>query len=277
VAGQRITPATGAADLLAPCPVGVWWEPVLAGESTASVFRRSDGAVFAKCAGRRGVRHLRAERDRVAWLSATDVPCAEVADWSESADGACLVTTAIDGVRACDVPAAAVPKVLDSLAGILRDLHAVPTDRCPFDRRLSVTLPAAEDVVRRGAVDLDNLDPADRPTAPSDLLAGLRAQADLMSRLEPADLVVCHGDACLPNVLLDPDTWQCVGLVDLGRLGVADRYLDLSLVAANVGSAGMFPQFSAADADTLLRAYGLDDPDRVRLRFYQVLDALSWG
>jgi streptomycin 3"-kinase len=98
-----------------------------------------------------------------------------------------------------------------------------------------------------------------------------------MAGLERADLVVCHGDACLPNVLIDPETWECVGVVDLGRLGVADRYLDLALLAANVGSAGMFAQFSAADADTLLRAYGLESADQARLRFYQVLDALSWG
>jgi streptomycin 3"-kinase len=247
------------------------------GESGAAVFRRSDGVVFAKCAGRPGVRDLRDERERLSWLSRTDVPCPEVADWYEHDEGACLVITAIEGSLACDVPSAAVPTVLESLANILASLHNIPKEKCPFDRRLSVTLPVVEDVVSRGAVDVNNLDPTCRATPPSDLLAGLCADLDRATRLESDDLVVCHGDACLPNFLIDPETLKCVGVIDLGRLGVADRYLDLSLVTANIGSAGMFPQFSAADADRLLQAYGLNNPDQNRLRFYQMLDALSWG
>jgi streptomycin 3"-kinase len=187
------------------------------------------------------------------------------------------VITAIEGALACDVPSAAVPTVLESLANVLGRLHNIPTERCPFDRRLSVTMPVVMDVVRRGAVDVNNLDPTCRATAPSDLLAGLRAQLDRATRLESTELVVCHGDACLPNFLIDPEILSCVGVIDLGRLGVADRYLDLSLVTASIGWAGMNPQFSAADADTLLQAYGLNNPDRDRLRFYQLLDALSWG
>jgi len=38
-------------------------------------------------------------------------------------------------------------------------------------------------------------------------------------------LVVCHGDACAPNTLLDEDgNWS--GHVDLGSLGVGDRCVD---------------------------------------------------
>ncbi|MGH8894746.1 MAG: phosphotransferase [Actinomycetes bacterium] len=84
-------------------------------------------------------------------------------------------------------------------------------------------------------------------------------------------------DACLPNLLIDPETLDCVGVVDLGRLGVADRYLDLSLLTLTIGGAGTYPQFTASDAGTFLRAYGVDDPDQDRLAFYHVLDALSWG
>ena len=272
-----IDPATDLTGLLPRCHTGQTWDPVLVGESGAAVFRRSDGVVFAKCAGRPGVGDLRDERDRLSWLSGTDVPSPEVADWYEYDEGACLVITAIEGALACDVPPAAVPTVLESLANVLGSLHSIPTERCPFDRRLSVTMPVVEDVVRRGAVNANNLDPTCRASPPSDLLAGLRAELGRATRLESYDLVVCHGDACLPNFLIDPGTLDCVGVIDLGRLGVADRYLDLSLVTTSIGSAGMNPQFSASDADTLLQAYDLINPDQDRLRFYQVLDALSWG
>jgi streptomycin 3"-kinase len=255
-------------------PAGVSWEPVAVGESGAAVFRRSDGAAYAKCAA--SVRDLRDERDRIAWLARTDLPCPEVVEWHEYDDDACLVSTAVDGIQANAVSAAAVPALLKSLARVIRRLHGIPVETCPFDRGLSVTLPIAENVVRRGAVNPDYLHPSDRQTPPAELLASLQAERDRLQRLERADRVVCHGDACLPNFLVDPDTFECVGLIDLGRLGVADRYLDLSVIAANLGS-GDDPQFSPTDAGVVLRAYGLADPDPDRLRRYQLLDALSWG
>src|SRR5262249_30191776 len=148
----------------------------------------------------------------------------------------CLLTTAITGVPASDIPRADVPKVIDSLARTLRLLHTVPTDQCPFDRRLRVTLPIVDDVVRRAAVNIANLAPQHRSTPPTELLTNLRSELDRVAPMEDADLVVCHGDACLPNFIVDPETLECVGVVDLGRLGIADRYLDLSLTAATIGS-----------------------------------------
>ena len=41
-------------------------------------------------------------------------------------------------------------------------------------------------------------------------------------------LVVCHGDACAPNTLIDDDG-RCCGHVDLGDLGVADCWADLAV------------------------------------------------
>jgi len=49
--------------------------------------------------------------------------------------------------------------------------------------------------------------------------------------------VVCHGDSCPPNVLLEEG--RATGYVDLGELGVADRWWDVAVggwsVAWNFG------------------------------------------
>lgn len=242
------------------------WIPVGTGESAAEVFRRPDGSAYAKV-GPAG--DLRAERDRTSWLAGTGFPCATVLDWSESGGVACLVTSAVPGVPAADLPPAARPAAVEIFARTLRDLHSL--DGCPFSGGVATMFALAEDVVSRGAVNPDFLRPEDRATDPADLLDALRPDLPAITRLEQADLVVCHGDACLPNLLVDPETLRCTGLIDLGRLGLADRYADLALACAQVGDEWAMP------ASALLTGYGLAEPDRDRLDFYLALDPLTWG
>ena len=74
------------------------------------------------------------------------------------------------------------------------------------------------------------------------LVAGARRAGTSLERVDLADLalalpidelVVCHGDACMPNTLITDDgSWS--GHVDVGALGVADRWADL-LEAYGIG------------------------------------------
>ena len=73
----------------------------------------------------------------------------------------------------------------------------------------------------------------------------------------------------MPNFMVDPKTLQCTGLIDLGRLGTADRYADLALMIANAEENWAAPD----EADVL----GIEAPDRERLAFYLRLDPLTWG
>jgi kanamycin kinase len=70
-------------------------------------------------------------------------------------------------------------------------------------------------------------------------------------------LVVCHGDACAPNTLITDDgRWS--GHVDLGQLGVGDRWADLAVATWST-------QWNYGDGweQPLLDAYGVDaDPER---------------
>jgi streptomycin 3"-kinase len=154
-----------------------------------------------------------------------------------------------------------------SLGSALRDLHAL-TD-CPFERPLAAVIASAADVVRRDAVNPDFLTDEWRLLQPSELLSRVVAESPYVeSVLEP---VVCHGDACLPNVFFDPRTLEVTGLIDLGRLGVADRYSDLALAVIQ-----LHDEWSA-DPAPFLDAYGLPEPDSRRLQFFRLLDPLTWG
>ncbi|MFN8191264.1 MAG: APH(3') family aminoglycoside O-phosphotransferase [Nocardioidaceae bacterium] len=249
------------------------WEPVTRGATRAEVRRSRDGAAYAKTARDPLTRaELEAERDRVAWLADTGFPGPSVLDWVEDGAAATLVTTAVPGVPASDLPRACVGDALPRLAGLLRDLHALPVDRCPFDRRLAVTVEAAQQAAASGSIDLDDLDPDRRGRAPADLIAEVMAGRSRAAAAEVADLVVCHGDACLPNLLLDPDTLAPTGVVDLGRLGTADRYLDLALITRSMSTTDLNPQYGAEAAAALLAAYGVAEPDAFRLTYYRLLD-----
>lgn len=71
-------------------------------------------------------------------------------------------------------------------------------------------------------------------------------------------LVVCHGDACAPNTLLDGNGNWC-GHVDFGDLGVADRWADLA-----VASWSLEWNYGKGWNDAFFAAYGVtEDPERM--------------
>ena len=83
----------------------------------------------------------------------------------------------------------------------------------------------------------------------------------------PADrLVVCHGDACAPNTLL-ADDGMFFGHVDLGDLGVADRWADLAIASMSLdwNYPGDGPD---GFASVLLDAYGVT-ADTGRIAYYR--------
>ncbi|MFT3872879.1 MAG: aminoglycoside 3'-phosphotransferase [Nocardioides sp.] len=246
------------------------WEPVDLGCSDAAVRRSPDGSAYAKTAsGSAQVADLMAERDKVVWLATTPIPGPVLLDWEHAEDTATLVTSAVRGIPASAVPEADASQVLPA-ARALTELHALPVSDCPFDHRLEVTCVAASAAVHRDLVDSADFDAERQGRQPRELLAELLVAKEQMARLEADDLVVCHGDACLPNILLDPQTLRWTGLVDLARLGRADRYLDLALLHRSL-EGGANPQFPEGSGDEALAAYGVV-ADPTRLAYYRLLD-----
>ncbi|WP_190189178.1 APH(3'') family aminoglycoside O-phosphotransferase [Streptomyces minutiscleroticus] len=252
------------------------WLPVTTGESGAAVFRSADGTRYAKCVAAADAAGLEAERDRAAWLDEQGVPGPRVLDWHSGDAGACLVTGAVRGVPADRVSAADLRAAWEGIADAVRRLHEVPVSRCPFRRDLDGMLALARDVVARDAVNPEFLPVEQRHAPAAELLARLVPQAARRREQEAADTVVCHGDLCLPNIVLDPRTLDVAGFVDLGRLGLADRHADLALLLANARETWADDaRARAADAEFAARYGTVLDHDR--LRFYLHLDPLTWG
>lgn len=251
------------------------WETVDAGESGATVLRHRSGESYAKLVAPEQADALAAERDRIAWLSTTGIPTMSVLDWRADAVGACLVTSAVPGVPADALDPVDLVAVWPAIAETVRALHALPAADCPFDRTLAVMMPLARAVVAGDRVQRDFLPDDLRDVPAALLLAPVEAELPARTRQEADDLVVCHGDLCLPNILVDVERRAVAGLIDLGRLGRADPHADTALLLANARET--WPDAasaSRADAD-FDRLYGAPrDPQRQE--FYLRLDPLTW-
>lgn len=202
---------------------------------------------------------LAAERDRLAWAE-TRLPVPTVLAYGADDRHEWLVTAGLEGVTAIEPDwRADPPRLVPRLAAGLRRLHAVPIDDCPFDSRLGITLPLARERLRTGEVDLSRDVHRDHQTFT------VETALARLEQLRPAseDLVVCHGDYCLPNVLLNQG--KVTAYLDLGKLGVADRWWDLAVATWSV-TWNLGPGWE----DLFLEAYGVPrDPERIA--FYRLL------
>lgn len=82
------------------------------------------------------------------------------------------------------------------------------------------------------------------------------------------DLVFTHGDYCFPNIIIKDENIS--GFIDLGRSGIGDRYVDLSLIIRSI----MMNYKSDKLLNLFLEEYGLKNIDYEKLKYYSYLDKL---
>ena len=256
-------------------PEGSEWVPVTHGESGATVLHDAARERYVKVVPAAHADALAAERDRIEWLSGTGIPGPTVIAWRVSEHGASLVTSAVAGVPADQLRPGQLHAAWPSITEIVRCLHGIPAASCPYNRTMDDMMAAARATVDQNRVHTEFLPRHLQHTPPVVILESVERELPRRREQEGADSVVCHGDLCLPNILVDPSTLHVAGLIDLGRLGRADPYVDIALLLAN--ARGTWP-----DEDTACRAdhnfadrYGIVlDPDRQD--FHLRLDPLTW-
>lgn len=217
-------------------------EPVWANAIGGLTFRAraDDGIRYLKHAPLNAETSMAAEAERMRWAAAfTPVPQVLAVGADDTVEW--LVTAELPGRSAVDPRWIAEPETaVRAIGSGLRALHdALPVDGCPFVWGVPARLANA---AARGI----------------EVPSGLR-------EAPPVDrLVVCHGDACSPNTLVGDDG-GCSGHVDLGALGVADRWADIAVATMSVGW-----NYGPGWEDAFLEAYGVE-PDPVRMTYYRDL------
>ncbi|MDW3218990.1 MAG: aminoglycoside 3'-phosphotransferase [Acidimicrobiales bacterium] len=238
-------------------PIMPVWENQLGGLT----FRLGDGETrrFVKWAATGSGVDLAAERDRLMWAGPyLRVP--EVLDFGTDADQSWLVTAGLAGESAASSRWKAEPAVAARAIGVqLRAVHdALPVETCPFSRSVETRLATG------------GREPSDELLSAPDWrpdFRGVTVREALrrVAEVPPIDaLVVCHGDPCAPNTLITADG-RPAGVVDLGSMGVADRWADIAVATWSADW-----NFGPGWQQALLDGYGIDaDPERTE--YYRLL------
>jgi aminoglycoside 3'-phosphotransferase-2 len=232
------------------------------GESGAEVSRircLSGKHLFVKSEPIGAQSELPQEIERLRWMNRLALPGPTVLDVTTENNRHWLLMSAVPGQDLASANDLSATQVISVLAMALRTLHQVPIDKCPFEHPLQQRIAAARSRVSAGLVDESDFDDERLGRTAEDVFA------ELLSTLpETYDLAVTHGDACLPNFMIEGSRFT--GYIDCGRLGISDIYQDLALAARsierNLGQAWVAPFF---------RAYGVE-PDQQRIAFYCLLD-----
>ncbi|MBR6338032.1 MAG: aminoglycoside 3'-phosphotransferase [Ruminococcus sp.] len=178
-----------------------------------------------------------------------------------------LLTERAKGVMACDEFYMTHPDLLlPVLADSLHKLWSVDVRLCPRERGLDTELAEARERIQAGLVDLSDSDCGFG--TPYELLYWLE-----QNKPEP-ELCVSHGDLCLPNIFINGD--KLSALIDIGDMGVADKWRDISLLYRSLkqNADGTFGKvYKGIDPEKLFDYIGIKK-DEKKLRYYLLLDEL---
>lgn len=239
------------------------WTPITIGKSGAAIWRIALGdgnAVFLKTETLHPLSELPGEIERLNWLTRMGFKAPRVIDAEQSSDGLWLLMSAVPG-KDLTHSVAEPETFIRAYAQGLRRIHALDTTNCPFDHSVDARLTEGEARIAAGLVDESDFD-TDRIgwSAPQVL--------DWLHTNRPAtgQQIVTHGDASSPNILALDGRFS--GMVDCGRMGLADVWQDLALacrsIAYNIGKEHVAP---------FLAAYGAEW-DEAKYRYYCTLDEL---
>ena len=238
------------------------WELVWQYGPEALTFRLSNasrGARYLKMSRADYFPGLDDEADRMAW-AVDHLPVPHVIERGSDAGVSWLTTHALPGRNATDPALAGDPeRLVRALAEGLRRFHRAPVEACPFDFRLDGALAH----IRR-RLELGHIQP-ERDFHPEFAHLSAEEAVEHLERTRPKaeTLAVCHGDYCLPNVLIEEGV--VTGFVDLGEVGVADRWWDLAVATWSVTW-----NLGPGHEDLFLSEYGVDRDDQL-LDFYRLM------
>lgn len=179
--------------------------------------------------------------------------------------------TKVEGKMLCDIDFLQTPELVINLAARgLKMLWKTDVCDCPCSvSRLSNRLKAAEYNVAHGLVDIENTEPETFGKG------GFKDSRELLEWLKnnrpPEDIVLTHGDYCLPNIFAKGD--RISGFIDLGKSGSADRWQDIAIAIRSLDHNFDGKPIFDFKPQMFLDALGVEMNEE-KYRYYYLLDEL---
>lgn len=211
----------------------------------------------------------------VKWLNGR-VTVPDILAYQIEREKAYTLMTKVEGNMLCEEAYLTAPdRLIKLVAKGLRMLWSVNVEDCPLKAsRLDERLKAARYNVENNLVDLDNVEP--ETFGPG----GFASPEELLCWLElnkpEEDIVLTHGDFCLPNIFVDNN--RTISFIDLGKMGPADRWQDIAIALRSLehnfsGKYNGGIAYFQFEPDMLLDELGIE-MDEKKNRYYMLLDEL---
>lgn len=102
-------------------------------------------------------------------------------------------------------------------------------------------------------------------------------QLMMENMVDSEDLVLCHGDVCMPNIIMENNNLS--GFIDIIGVGVCDRYLDIAIALRTLRyNLELYGYSLECEYIKLFKdSYGIDKLDCEKIKFYFLLDELTNG
>ncbi len=213
------------------------------------------------------------ENNMAKWLE-NSIPVPKILAYCVESETAYTLMSKITGKMLCDETYLNNPKTLIHIAAEgMKLLWNTDISDCPYKvSRLEERLKEARYNVENGLVDEDNVEP--ETFGPGGFSNPMELLCWLEHNRPEEDIVLTHGDFCLPNIFANED--RLSGFIDIGKMGPADRWQDVAIALRSLkhNFDGIFAtgvQRFDFEPKMLLDELGIE-MDEEKNRYYMLLD-----
>lgn len=202
------------------------------------------------------------------------IPVPDVFAYEQEYGKSYLLMSKLGGEMSCSDGYMNNPELLtELLAKAMRMLWEVDIADCPSKINLDKKLEMAEYAVENNFIDMDRVE---SDTFGENGFKNPRELLDWLIKNRPdEDLVLSHGDFCLPNIFFSKNAVS--GFIDLTKTCAADRYQDIAIcyrsLKHNFDGRYGGKAYKRFNPDILFEKLGIG-PEWEKIRYYILLDEL---